>query len=169
MKELTRKGFLAQGLASGLALMAAGVARAQKGPMLAYADGMKEGWWIGGWAKQTPAVPLEDQKPVEITMAAWNVFTFQTWQKLNGPDFKTLTLLVHGGPKGKQEVSLRLRLGEKAYESQVTLKGVKGKWVRYDVPIKDLKVKDGQFDTIELRNASAESLEPFYVNFVILQ
>lgn len=165
MKELTRKGFIA----GGLALMATGVARAQKAPILIYGDGLKEGWWIGGWSKQTPGVTLEDQKPVEITMAAWNAFTFQTWQKLNATDYKMLTLLVHGGLKGKQEIKLRARLGEKAYEGEVTLKGLKGKWARYDVPLKDLKLKDGQFDTFELRNMSGEALDPFYINYVILQ
>lgn len=152
-----------------ISLFAYAASTAQTQPVLIYADGLKNGWWIGGWSTQTPEFTLEDQRPIQITMKGWNAFTLQTSQPVKASDYSVITVVVHGGEKGKQEMKVRAKLGEKNYDGNVTIKATKGQWVRYDIRIKDLKIKDGQFDTIELRNDSAEEMPPYYINYVLLQ
>lgn len=45
----------------------------------------------------------------------------------------------------------------------------KGDWARIDVRLKDLKLKDAKFDTLALNNASAEAMDEFYINYVLIQ
>lgn len=140
---------------------------AQAQPTLIYADGPKSGWWIGGWSKQE-TVDFDGQKPVKVTMEGWNAFAFQTGTPVKGDAYTTLTILLHGGDKGRQELKLSARLGEKDYGAEVTLKAKKGQWVRYDVALKDLKVT-GDFDTIFINNKTADAQPSYYINLVLLQ
>ncbi|WKL58854.1 hypothetical protein Q1W73_07665 [Asticcacaulis sp. ZE23SCel15] len=139
--------------------------------VLIYADGLKNGWWIGGWAKHQAQFAFADgSKPVAVTMAGWNVMTFQTSAPFDPADFSTITLLVHGGPKGKQEFKLSAKLGDKVVSgAELSVKVPKGDWARIDVRLKDLKLKDAKFDTLVLNNASAEAMDEFYINYVLIQ
>ncbi|ESQ76340.1 hypothetical protein ABAC402_04375 [Asticcacaulis sp. AC402] len=145
----------------------AGLARAAD-PLLVYADGVMPGWWIGGWAGNTPQFPLGDQKPVEITMEGWNVFTFQTGKPLDTAPFKTLTIVVHGGETGKQEFKISAKLGDKQVSQELNVKCVKGEWGRVDIALSRLKIK-GLMDTLSLQNKSPDKMAPFYVNYVLFQ
>lgn len=145
----------------------AGMARAAD-PLLIYADGILPGWWIGGWAKNTPQVPMEDQKPVEITMPGWSVFTLQTATPVDASPYKTLTLILHGGDAGKQEFALVARHGEKAVSQEMILKCQKGQWGRTDIPLNRMKIK-APFDSLVLQNKSGEAMAPFYLNYVLFQ
>ena len=147
---------------------AASSLRAQAQPLIVYADGLMNGWWIGGWAKTVPQMPLGDQKPVQVTMEGWNVMTFQTSAPLDTTPFSTLTIVVHGGDTGKQEFKLSARLGEKLVSQEMTIRCNKGEWGRVDVPLKKMKIK-GPIDTLYLQNQTADALAPFYVNYVLFQ
>jgi|GEM_PF-4932419 len=164
-----RTGINRRQVAAGLAVLAGSlsVPAVAAQPVLIYADGPQSGWWVGGWSKQE-TVEFDGQKPVRVTMEGWNAFTFQTGTPVKADQYQTLTILMHGGDKGRQEIKLSARLGEKDYGGEVTLKARKGQWIRYDVPLKDLKIT-GDFDTIFFNNKMAEAQLPFYLNFVLMQ
>ncbi|ESQ92234.1 hypothetical protein ABAC460_04910 [Asticcacaulis sp. AC460] len=163
---LNRRLCLAGMTGASLSVMA-GIARAAD-PLLVYADGLAPGWWIGGWTKNTPQFPLEDQKPVQLTMEGWNAFTFQTGTPVDTTAYKTLTIVVHGGDEGKQEFKLSAKLGDKVVSQEMNVKCQKGQWGRVDVPLSRMKIK-GPIDTLFLQNKSPDKMAPFYVNFVLFQ
>ncbi|EGF90280.1 hypothetical protein ABI_32960 [Asticcacaulis biprosthecium C19] len=163
---LNRRSCLA-GL-TGASMAVLGFAARAADPLLVYADGLQSGWWIGGWAKNTPQFPLEDQKPVQVNMEAWNVLTFQTGTPVDTTAYQTLTIVVHGGDEGKQEFQLSAKLGEKVVSQELTIKCQKGQWGRVDVPLRRMKIK-GPIDTLFLQNKSADKMAPFYVNYVLFQ
>ncbi len=138
-------------------------------PIVAYMDGIQPGWWIGGWTKNTPQFAFADgQKPVEITMAAWNAFTFQTSAAIDTSAFTALTMLVHGGDKGKQAFEVSFKKGDKVVSEALVVKCDKGQWVRTDLPLKRAKIKE-PIDTILFNNRSPDGMPPFYVNVVLFQ
>ncbi|MDC7676041.1 hypothetical protein [Asticcacaulis machinosus] len=139
--------------------------------VLIYADGLKNGWWIGGWSKFQPQFAFDDgSKPVAVTMAAWNALTFQTSAPFDLTGYTTITFIVHGGTKGKQTFKLSAKLGDKVVSgTELGVTAPKGKWARIDVRLKDLKMKDTKFDTLMFNNASAEELSEYYINYVLIQ
>lgn len=72
---ITRRHLLA-GAAALTVLPAYGQAQTQAPtPVLIYADGLKGGWWIGGWAKYQPQFAFADgSKPVAVTMVKLECF-----------------------------------------------------------------------------------------------
>ena len=164
---ITRRNCLV-GMA-GLVAVGAGAARAAVQPVVAYADGLMPGWWIGGWSKTTANFGFADgTKPIEVTMAGWNGMTLQTNTPLDTSPFTVLTMVVNGGEKGRQEFELTLKKGDKVVSEPAIIDCDKGQWVRTDVPLKKMRVKD-QIDTIMLTNKSADAMEPFYLNYVLFQ
>ncbi len=163
---LNRRLCLAGITGASLSVMA-GMARAA-GPLVIYADGISPGWSIGGWAQNTPQVPMEDQKPVQITMPGWSVFTFQTATPVDTSAYKTLTVILHGGDAGKQEFALVAKQGEKVVSKEANLKCQKGKWGRTDIPLDWMKIT-APIDSLVLQNKAGEAMAPFYLNYVLFQ
>ncbi|MFT4089882.1 MAG: hypothetical protein QM645_04060 [Asticcacaulis sp.] len=164
--DMNRRYLIAGAAALGTVVPLSKAAAQARQPLI-YVDGIKPGWWIGGWTKHE-IVDFDGQKPIRLTMEPWNALTFQTGTPLKADEYKTLTILVHGGDKGRQEVKLSARLGEKDYGAEATLKGKKGQWVRYDIDLKDLKIT-GDFDTIFINNKFDDTQPPFYINIVLMQ
>lgn len=166
---LTRRMHLAALGAVAMGGLASAV-RAQPQPAIVYADGMGPGWFIGGWAKYTQQFPHPDnQKPVEVTMAAWNALTFQSNTPFDFTPFSTLTVVTNGGDKGKQEVELTAKLGDKVVSEAIIIRCQKNQWGRVDIPLKKMKIKGDRIDTLFLNNKSAEAMPPFYINYVLFQ
>jgi hypothetical protein len=139
-------------------------------PLLIYADGIKPNWFIGGWSKYTVDTPFADgTKPVTVNMVAWNAVTFQTHAPISTQGFTTLTLVIHGGQQGKQVLRVSAKLGDQAVSHEFGLKAVAGEWRRIDIPLQRLQIKDGKFDTIFINNGSPDTLNEFYINYVLLQ
>ena len=139
-------------------------------PLVIYADGIKPGWFVGGWSKYTMDKAFDDgSKPVTVNMAAWNAITFQTQSPVSVEGYSIFTIVVHGGAKGKQNVQLSFKLGDKEVSKRVDLAPRKGEWLRIDVPVAKLKVVGNKFDTVFINNGSPNSVDEYSINFVLLQ
>lgn len=111
----------------------------------------------------------DGSKPVEVTMPGWSVFTLQSNAPIDVSGYTTLTVVVNGGKEGKQEFTLTAKLGEKVVSEAIVLKCKKGEWGRFDIPLKKLKLKGAQIDSLVLNNGSGDPLSPFYLNYVLFQ
>ena len=157
-----------QGTIAALSLVAF-AAEAKTDPIIAYADALMPDWHISGWAKNTPQFNFADgTKPIEISMPGWSTFALQTGTPIDTTKFETLTVVVNGGAAGKQELNLVLKAGDKAVSEIMVVKCDKGQWVRVDIPLKRMKIKEA-IDTVFINNSSGDAMDTFYLNYVLFQ
>src|SRR5690606_11876459 len=88
-------------------------ALAQSKAQLIYTDGLQNNWTIGGWSEQEADVDFDGQKVIKVNMKAWNALTFHSPQPIEARALNAVTVLIHGGETGNQELKLSLSLGKK--------------------------------------------------------
>jgi hypothetical protein len=171
MREISRRDLFIAGAGFALTTLPVSAhAQTTNPPMLVYADGLKSNWTTTGWARAELETALEDQKPVQLFMAAWSNFGFHRPDAVRSSDFTTLTLLVRGGDERRQTAHLQLKTGDTAYRS-VSLRLERNAWQRCELLIqRQLGLSaDDSFDTIEIFNPTANEQPPWFLNYVLLQ
>jgi hypothetical protein len=142
--RIFKKAAIAMAFAQ-IAFLASGAALAQT--LVAYDDGLQNGWQNWSWAKVQLAVPAGGAKPIRVEGDPWSALALHH-DAFSTQGLSKLTFSINGGTNGGQALLIKAMVDGKPVESNFQIVAKAKTWAMVEVPLKDLGVEGKTIDGI---------------------